>query len=187
MVEKFDDIANVAFNFYKNLLGSNHLVDITDVSTIIQRKLDSPQKDSMAELVSDSEIRVALFSISNEKAPASFASPHTPPCRSFYFSTSIDRPGAGDDSLNSFSSLENQFKGFRTQLEESGSLRYKIKTVVMDIESTTQILEETNVQIGTLRELYKQLAEIVWEVPGQYYNLQVRYNGEWRSETQSVV
>ncbi|CAN1188555.1 hypothetical protein LINPERHAP2_LOCUS39400, partial [Linum perenne] len=122
----------------------------------------------------------------------SFASPHTPPCRSFYFSTSIDRPGAGDDSLNSFSSLENQFKGFRTQLEESGSLRYKIKTVVMDIESTTrsiflsdletliillvcsfvEILEETNVQIGTLRELYKQLAEIVWEVPGQYYNLQ---------------
>ncbi|CAN1120501.1 hypothetical protein LINPERHAP2_LOCUS232, partial [Linum perenne] len=88
--------------------------------------------------------------------------------------------------------LENQFKGFRTQLEESGSLRYRIKTVVMDIESTTrsiflsdletliillacsfvEILEETKVQIGKLRELYKQLAEIVWDVPGQYYSLQ---------------
>ncbi|CAN1143106.1 TSN [Linum perenne] len=131
---------------------------------------------------------------------ASFASPRTPPCRSSCFSTSMDRQGAGDESLNSFSSLENQFKGFRTQLEESGSLRDRIKNVVTDIESTTrsmqasllrvhqsrpvqEILEETKVQIGTLRELYKQLAEIVREVPGQYY----RYNGDWRSETQSVV
>ncbi|CAN0914043.1 TSN [Linum grandiflorum] len=141
--------------------------------------------------------RLPIFRALSQSVTASFRLPS----RSFCFSPTMDRPGgAGDESLNALSSLENQFKGFRSQLEESGSLRDRIKTVATDIESTTrsmqasllrvhqsrpvqEILDETKVQIGTLRELYKQLAGIVREVPGQYY----RYNGDWRSETQSVV
>ncbi|CAL1399283.1 unnamed protein product [Linum trigynum] len=122
----------------------------------------------------------------------------TRPFRPFCLSASMT--GAGADAGNSLSSLESQFKGFRSQLEESGSLRDRIRTVVSDIESTTRvmqanlllvhqsrpvqdILEEAKAQIVKLGDLYKQLAEIVREVPGQYY----RYHGDWRSETQSVV
>ncbi|CAI0472336.1 unnamed protein product [Linum tenue] len=108
----------------------------------------------------------------------------TQPFRPFCLSASM--AGAGADAGNSLSSLESQFKGFRSQLEESGSLRDRIRTVVSDIESTTRvmqanlllvhqsrpvqdILEEAKAQIVKLGDLYKQLAEIVREVPGQYY------------------
>ncbi|XP_004304447.1 PREDICTED: translin isoform X2 [Fragaria vesca subsp. vesca] len=96
--------------------------------------------------------------------------------------------------------LEKQFEDFRAQLEESGTLRDRIRAVVMEIESTTrlihsglllvhqsrstpEVLEKPKTQISVLKELYNRLAEIVRESPGRYY----RYHGDWKSETQTVV
>ncbi|XP_020212266.1 translin [Cajanus cajan] len=98
------------------------------------------------------------------------------------------------------SSLDKQFDAFRVQLEESGTLRDRIRSVVSEIESSTRliyatlllvhhsrptpdVLEKAKSQINVLKEQYKQLAEVVGGCPGQYY----RYHGDWRSETQSVV
>ncbi|XP_004493980.1 uncharacterized protein [Cicer arietinum] len=105
-----------------------------------------------------------------------------------------------DDSSAPALSLEKQFGEFRTQLEESGTLRDRIRTVVSEIESTTRLMyasillvhhsrptpelfEKAKIQIHVLKEKYELLADILRECPGQYY----RYHGDWRSETQSVV
>ncbi|XP_035545060.1 uncharacterized protein LOC118348168 [Juglans regia] len=97
-------------------------------------------------------------------------------------------------------SLEKQFEDFRVQLQESGSLRERIRAMAMEIESTTrlmyaslllvhqsrptpELLEKAKAQIGVLKELYNRLAEVLRECDGQYY----RYHGDWRSETQTVV
>nr|XP_023885804.1 uncharacterized protein LOC111997903 [Quercus suber] len=86
----------------------------------------------------------------------------------------------------SFPSLEKQFEVFRVQLEDSGSLRERIRAVVMEIESTTrlihanlllvhqsrptpELLEKAKAQVGVLKELYNRLAVILNECPGQYY------------------
>ncbi|KAE8684290.1 Non-intrinsic ABC protein 12 isoform 1 [Hibiscus syriacus] len=109
---------------------------------------------------------------------------------------------AGGDSYSPLTSppLEMQFEKFRVQLEDSGTLRERIRTVVMEIESSTrlmqaslllvhqsipipQVLEKANTQNNVLKDLYSKLAEVVRECPGQYY----RYHGDWRSETQMVV
>lgn len=96
--------------------------------------------------------------------------------------------------------LEKQFEELRSQLEDSGKLRERIRTVAMEIESTTRlmhsslllihhsrsisdVIEKAKQQIVGLRELYNKLAEIIRECPEQYY----RYHGDWRSETQTVV
>ncbi|XAR69118.1 hypothetical protein NMG60_11000590 [Bertholletia excelsa] len=96
--------------------------------------------------------------------------------------------------------LEKQFEDFRHHLEESGSLRERIRAVSVEIESATrlmhsslllvhqsrpmsEVLDKAKAQIDVLKELYHQLAEILKECPGQYY----RYHGDWRSETQTVV
>ncbi|OVA10102.1 Translin [Macleaya cordata] len=106
----------------------------------------------------------------------------------------------GGDSVYSSSSMEKEFEGFRSQLEESGSLRERIRAVAMEMESATrfmhsgllrvhqsrpvpEVLEKAKVQIDILKELYRRLAEILKECPGQYY----RYHGDWRSETQTAV
>lgn len=39
--------------------------------------------------------------------------------------------------------LEKQFEDFRAQLEESGTLRERIRTVVMEIESTTRLIHSS--------------------------------------------
>ncbi|XP_041028251.1 translin [Juglans microcarpa x Juglans regia] len=97
-------------------------------------------------------------------------------------------------------SLEKQFEDFRVQLQESGSLRERIRAMAMEIESTTrlmyaslllvhqsrptpELLEKAKAQIGVLKELYNRLAEVLRECDGQYY----RYHGDWKSETQTVV
>lgn len=97
-------------------------------------------------------------------------------------------------------SLEKQFGEFRTHLEQSGTLRDRIRAVVSEIESTTrlmyasillvhhsrptpELLEKAKSQIDVLKEKYKQLADILGGYPGQYY----RYHGDWKSETQTVV
>ncbi|GFP90789.1 translin [Phtheirospermum japonicum] len=96
--------------------------------------------------------------------------------------------------------LERQFEDFRHQLDDSGSLRERIRSVALEIESVTRImqsslllihqsrpipevLEKAKGQIIVLKELYSKLAEIIREFPGQYY----RFHGDWRSETQTVV
>ncbi|KAG4913409.1 hypothetical protein JHK84_053871 [Glycine max] len=98
------------------------------------------------------------------------------------------------------SSLEKQFDDFRVQLEESGTLRERIRSVVSEIESSTrliyatlllvhqsrptpELLEKAKSHVNVLKKQYKQLAEVVGGCPGQYY----RYHGDWKSETQSVV
>ncbi|WCJ34472.1 Translin family protein [Euphorbia peplus] len=97
-------------------------------------------------------------------------------------------------------SLEKQFKEFRTHLEESGSLRERIRAVVSEIESATRImhvtlllvhqsrplsevLEEAKSQIEVIKGHYSRLAEVMRDCSGQYY----RYHGDWKSETQAVV
>ncbi|XP_058076274.1 uncharacterized protein LOC131224861 [Magnolia sinica] len=101
---------------------------------------------------------------------------------------------------SSSSSMEKQFEDLRLQLEESGSLRERIRSVAMDMDSAirlmhsslllvhqslpvAEVLEKVMVQIGVLKEFYGRIAEILRECPGQYY----RYHGDWRSETQTVV
>ncbi|KAL2933165.1 Translin [Bienertia sinuspersici] len=96
--------------------------------------------------------------------------------------------------------LETQFGNFRTQLDESGNLRERIRNVALEIESVTrlmhanlllvhqsrpvtEVLEKAKSQISVLREHFSRLAEIIRESPGQYY----RYHNDWRSETQTVV
>ncbi|KAG6401534.1 hypothetical protein SASPL_138393 [Salvia splendens] len=96
--------------------------------------------------------------------------------------------------------LEKQFEEFRHQLDDSGSLRDRIRSVSIEIESATrlmhsslmlvhqsrplpEVLEKATGQIDALRGLFSKLAEIMRECPGQYY----RYHGDWRSETQAVV
>ncbi|KAK4419214.1 Translin [Sesamum alatum] len=103
-------------------------------------------------------------------------------------------------SLATFQSLEKQFEEFRHQLEDSGSLRERIRSVALEIESATrlmhsslllihqsrpvpEVLETAKGKIDLLRELFSKLAEIMRECPGQYY----RYHGDWKSETQTVV
>ncbi|XP_021911275.1 translin-like [Carica papaya] len=110
-------------------------------------------------------------------------------------------PMGGEDQTPSSSLLlEKQFESFCAQLDESGSLRERIRGVAMEIESTTrlmhaglllvhqsrpipEVLEKAKAQIGLLKQLYNRLAEVLSEYPGQYY----RYHGDWRSETQTVV
>ncbi|KAJ0624596.1 putative Translin family [Helianthus annuus] len=106
---------------------------------------------------------------------------------------------AGDSSPTS-AAVEKQFDEFRHRLEESGSLRDRIRAVATQIESTTrmmhsslllihqsrpiqEVLEKAKTQIDVLKELFSQLAEIVRERPGEYY----RYHGDWRTEAQQVV
>ncbi|ESW34756.1 hypothetical protein PHAVU_001G178300 [Phaseolus vulgaris] len=98
------------------------------------------------------------------------------------------------------SSLEKQFDAFRVQLEQSGTLRDRIRSVVSEIESSTRLiyatlllvhqsgptpglLEKARSQVNVLKEQYKKLADVLGESPGQYH----RYHGDWRSETQTVV
>ncbi|KAK1284504.1 hypothetical protein QJS10_CPB21g00349 [Acorus calamus] len=113
--------------------------------------------------------------------------------------TSSTSPSAAP-GINSSASVEKQFEGFRSLLDESGTIRERIRSVVMEMESAVRImhsglllvhqslpvpevLEKPRAQIGVLKELYRRLADILRECPGQYY----RYHGDWRSETQSVV
>lgn len=108
--------------------------------------------------------------------------------------------GGDSDSPQTSPSLEKQFEKFRVQLEDSGSLRERIRAVVLEMESATrlmqaslllvhqskpipEVLQKANSQINVLKGLYNKLAEVVRECPGQYY----RYHGDWRSETQMVV
>ncbi|KAJ0089187.1 hypothetical protein Patl1_32134 [Pistacia atlantica] len=105
-----------------------------------------------------------------------------------------------DGGSNAPSSLQKQFEDFRVQLEESGSVRERIRGIVLEIESTTrlmhaglllvhqsrplpEVLEKPKAQIDVLKELYGRLAKVLFECPGEYY----RYHGDWRSETQNVV
>lgn len=120
---------------------------------------------------------------------------------SFCSSSMADgEPLAPPPSSSSSSSLEKQFEDFRHHLEESGSLRERIRAVAMEIESATrlmqaslllvhqsrpvpEVLEKAKAKIGVLKELYNRLAEVLLECPGQYH----RYHGDWKSETQTVV
>ncbi|XP_031503375.1 uncharacterized protein LOC116266346 isoform X3 [Nymphaea colorata] len=97
-------------------------------------------------------------------------------------------------------SMERQFEDFRALLDDSGSVRERIRSVVSEVELVArvmqsnlllvhhalvspEVLEKAKVQISTLQALFKQLSDIIGERPGQYY----RYHGDWRGETQSVV
>ncbi|KAE8702106.1 hypothetical protein F3Y22_tig00110503pilonHSYRG00847 [Hibiscus syriacus] len=131
-------------------------------------------------------------------SPVSRSLPSRSPLCLALFSTTM--AGGDSESPVTSPSLEKQFEKFRVQLEDSGSLRERIRAVVMEVESATrlmqaslllvhqskpipQVLEKANAQINVLKDLYNKLAEVVRECPGQYY----RYHGDWRSETQMVV
>ncbi|XP_021288972.1 translin [Herrania umbratica] len=124
--------------------------------------------------------------------------PFRTPVKATLCSTSM--AGGDSDAPQTSPSLEKQFEKFRVQLEDSGSLRERIRAVVLEIESATrlmqaslllvhqskpipEVLEKAKTQINVLKDLFNKLAEVVRECPGQYY----RYHGDWRSETQMVV
>ncbi|KAL8140633.1 hypothetical protein V2J09_006654 [Rumex salicifolius] len=124
----------------------------------------------------------ASVSLSRNVSSRSFASSSTPPM------AAVD------------AAIETQFEKFRSQLEDSGSLRERIRNVAMEIESVTrlmhaglllvhqsrpvpEVLDKVKAQIGKLKELFNQLAEILQDHPGQFY----RYHKDWRTETQTVV
>ncbi|XP_066341263.1 uncharacterized protein [Miscanthus floridulus] len=96
--------------------------------------------------------------------------------------------------------MDAQFELFRAQLDESSTLRDRIRAVVAEIESASRVataalllvhqpvpladvLVKAKAQVEVIKGLYAQLAEVLKECPGQYY----RYHGDWRSETQMVV
>ncbi|TKV93641.1 hypothetical protein SEVIR_9G239000v4 [Setaria viridis] len=96
--------------------------------------------------------------------------------------------------------MDAQFESFRAQLDESSTLRDRIRAVVSEIESASRVataalllvhqpvpledvLGKAKAQVEVIKGLYAQLAEVLKECPGQYY----RYHGDWRSETQAVV
>eukprot|EP00252_Welwitschia_mirabilis_P012066 TRINITY_DN2684_c0_g1_i10.p1 TRINITY_DN2684_c0_g1~~TRINITY_DN2684_c0_g1_i10.p1 ORF type:complete len:295 (+),score=38.56 TRINITY_DN2684_c0_g1_i10:35-919(+) len=96
--------------------------------------------------------------------------------------------------------MEKQFEEFRQQLEDSGNIREKLRTIVSDIESVTRVMQAELLQshytsfphdivdmvkghIGKLKELYAELAEVIKGAPGQYY----RYHDHWRYQTQIAV
>ncbi|XP_057535031.1 uncharacterized protein LOC130813256 isoform X2 [Amaranthus tricolor] len=78
--------------------------------------------------------------------------------------------------------IGNQFESFRSQLDESGNLRDRIRNIALQIESVTRImlanlllvhqprsisevLEKARSHIGVLQEHYNQLSGIVQECP----------------------
>lgn len=96
--------------------------------------------------------------------------------------------------------MEKQFEEFRTQLENSGSVKEKIRTVANEMESAnrlihaslllvhqsrpfSEVLEKAKNQIEALKGLFARIGEIIKECPGQYY----RYHGDWKNETQTAV
>ncbi|XP_044505308.1 translin [Mangifera indica] len=118
----------------------------------------------------------------------------------FHLSTPLSYSSMADGGSNAPRSLQKQFEDFRVQLEESGSLRERIRGIVLEIESSTrlmhasllfvhqsrplpEVLEKPKALIDVLKELYGRLDEVLSECPGEYY----RYHGDWRSETQNVV
>ena len=56
------------------------------------------------------------------------------------FSSSTMAEGGDHPAAPPSYSLEKQFEGFRAQLEESGTLRERIRSVVSGIESTTRLM-----------------------------------------------
>ncbi|CAO2839527.1 unnamed protein product [Amaranthus hypochondriacus] len=120
----------------------------------------------------------------------------------YLLSSSFLRTSMADDATTApfNGTIGNQFESFRTQLDESGNLRDRIRNIALQIESITRImhanlllvhqprsisevLEKAKSHIGVLQEHYNQLSGIVQECPGQYY----RYHNDWRSETQTAV
>ncbi|PKU64685.1 translin [Dendrobium catenatum] len=108
--------------------------------------------------------------------------------------------GVQEPSIPFSYSMETQFEHFRAQMEESGNIRERIRSVASEIEATLrvmhaglllvhqslpapEVLKKANAQIEVLRILYDRLAQILIECPGQYY----RYHSDWRSETQTAV
>jgi len=96
--------------------------------------------------------------------------------------------------------MDAQFELFRAQLDDSSTLRDRIRAVVAEIESASRVataalllvhqpvpladvLVKAKAQVEVIKGLYARLAEVLKECPGQYY----RYHGDWRTETQMVV
>lgn len=96
--------------------------------------------------------------------------------------------------------MDAQFELFRAQLDESSTLRDRIRAVVAEIESASRVataalllvhqpvpladvLVKAKAQVEVIKGLYARLAEVLKECPGQYY----RYHADWRTETHMVV
>uniref|UniRef100_A0A0E0EYD1 Translin n=1 Tax=Oryza meridionalis TaxID=40149 RepID=A0A0E0EYD1_9ORYZ len=111
----------------------------------------------------------------------------------------VGAAGTGSSSQPS-PAMDAQFESFRAQLDESSTLRDRIRAVVSEVESASRVasaalllvhqpvpladvLGKAKAQVEVIKGLYSRLAEILKECPGQYY----RYHGDWRSETQAVV
>lgn len=109
-------------------------------------------------------------------------------------------PPASFPRAYSSSSMDLQFEEFRSQLEESGAVREKLRCIVSDLETVTRVMQaqlllihhsrpspetlnKVKPHIHNLRSIYSQLAEAIKACPGQYY----RYHDHWRNQTYTVV
>uniref|UniRef100_A0A804PB41 Translin n=1 Tax=Zea mays TaxID=4577 RepID=A0A804PB41_MAIZE len=84
--------------------------------------------------------------------------------------------------------MDAQFVLFRAQLDESSTLRDRIRAVVAEIESASRVataalllvhqpvpladvLVKAKAQVEVIKGLYARLAEVLKECPGQYYSV----------------
>ncbi|RWW30058.1 hypothetical protein BHE74_00018231 [Ensete ventricosum] len=116
-------------------------------------------------------------------SPSCSPSMATPPAPSWVSASSGPAPGSYSSPPVS---LEKQFEDFRVQLDETASVRERIRAVVMEMEAAVRlmnarlllvhhslpnpdVLEKARAQAGVLKGLFGRLAEILRECPGQYY------------------
>ncbi|CAN1169945.1 Transposon TX1 uncharacterized 149 kDa protein [Linum perenne] len=69
MVEGVKEIADIAVNFYKGLLGDSTVLRQCDLSSLVKYRLEDEAAERLASPVSSEEIKKAIFSISNDKSP----------------------------------------------------------------------------------------------------------------------
>ncbi|KAL8159868.1 hypothetical protein V2J09_001405 [Rumex salicifolius] len=97
------------------------------------------------------------------------------------------------------SAMDNQFEQFRGQLSDTVSIKQRIRSVVVDMETTSkhlqssllflhqsplsEVLEKAKVDIEMLKKLISQLADIHHDCAGEYY----RYHFDWKNEMQMAV
>ncbi|CAL5419909.1 unnamed protein product [Camellia sinensis] len=88
--------------------------------------------------------------------------------------------------LSPSSTPEKQFEDFRHHLEESESLRERIRAVAREIESVTRLIYSCLLLVHQSRPIPEVLEKVKAQI-SKLKELLHRYHSDWRSETQTVV
>lgn len=101
----------------------------------------NPNPHNPLFLIALRSLPIIVISPSPSRSSSHFTLETFPPLSPPRYFSSSSMAGGGDHSAPPSShSLEKQFEDFRLQLEESGGLRDRIRTVVSEIESTTRLM-----------------------------------------------